>query len=366
MGNPGRPVWAYHKDTLSGLSGAFPMRMSLFALLVVVLIGVRSPLVNTVSAQATSAASPVVADCTVQPRTIGELNEIASTAGTPVSVTPTSDEAIPYVKPLGPAASAQTVEEVMETVGQFYACVNAGDFLRYAALFSDDLIRSFADETSFLFPEDELLTPSPIPAEDRVVVDEITDVIELSDGRISALATFSIPDADQPFWLVITLSYDQDRERWLIDDFREVVKQEGSTPWTLVQGEGYVGVIVPPVSAAELTNAYVGGPVQELWFPTETEIAALEQNLPAYLQTASAVTRGVGEDFINRLPEYKRQYAGFIQDGRRLILVNASCAEDLDWATQPLIVQDGGDCFFRVTYEPESGSFEHFEVNGEA
>jgi hypothetical protein len=307
-----------------------------------------------------------MAACTVQPRTVDEISEIASTAGTPVPGTPTFEEDILYVKPAGTPASGQTVEGVTATIELFIACVNGGDFLRYMALLSDDFVRTISIGVDLSLPENvALLTPSPVATEDRTVIVEITDLIELPDGRVNALVTFEgADDSDEPGAVQITLAYDPNRERWMMEDFIAVIPQEGTTPWTLVQGDGYEGVIVPPVSAAELVNAYVGGQVQELWFPTEAQIAALEQNLPSYLQTLADASVEVSEGLVDRLPEYKRQYAGFIQNGRRLILVNATCADDLNWQTQPVIVDDGGDCFFRVTYDPASGSFEHFEVNG--
>jgi hypothetical protein len=125
---------------------------------------------------------------------------------------------------------------------------------------------------------------------------------------------------------------------------------------------------VPEEEARVLTDFYVSGPVEAVWMPTEEIVARLEQDLPSYLQTMAAVTPGISADFIDRLPTYKRQYAGFIrEDGLALILVNATCAgEDLNWRTQPVFVMDGGDCFFRVTYDPATGSFEDFDVNGEA
>ena len=40
--------------------------------------------------------------------------------------------------------------------------------------------------------------------------------------------------------------------------------------------------------------------------------------------------------------------------------------EVTDWTSQPVFVADGGDCFFSVSYEPASGSFEDLRINGDA
>jgi hypothetical protein len=259
---------------------------------------------------------------------------------------------------------------VTATIAQFAACANAGDYLRFLALFSDDFIRNYAEDIGILLAEDDpLLTPSPVAENDRVIVDEIANVIELADGRVSALVTFTIADdSEEPVIVVFTLEYDQNRERWLIDDFREVISEDNQSGWTVVQGEGYEGVLVPEEEARALTDFYVSGPVQTVWKPSEEIVASLEEDLPSYLQTMAAVTPGISDDFVDRLPTYKRQYVGFIQeDGLALILVNATCAgDDQIWRTRPVIVMDGGDCFFRVTYNPGTGSFKDFQVNGQA
>jgi hypothetical protein len=347
------------------------MVMSLFTLFVFVIFGTRPSITSIASAQATPApASTPMAACTVQPRMVSGVNEIASTAATPVPGTPTLDEAIPYVKPEGTPASSQAIDGVTATIAQFAACGNAGDYLRFLALFSDDFIRSYAETIGIPLDEDDpLLTPTPASEDERAIVDEITDVIELPDGRVSALVTYSIADASEPpFLVVFTLEYDQDRERWLIDDFREVIPEDNQSGWTVVQGEGYEGVLVPEEEAHALTDFYVSGTVLAVWKPSEEIVAQLEEDLLNYLQTMAAVTPGISADFIDRLPTYKRQYIGFNQeDGLTLILVNATCAgDDQIWRTRPVIVMDGGDCFFRVTYNPGNRTFSDLQVNGEA
>jgi hypothetical protein len=348
------------------------MVMMLFGMLLLMLFGTQSVAVNVVATPSTPAAvsTPVVTECTVQPRTVGGVNEIASTARTPGPGTPTLDEAIPYVKPEGTPASSQAIDGVMATMEQFIACANAGEYLRILALFSDDFIRNYAGEIGIPLAEgDLLLTPSPASEDERALVANVTDVIELPDGRVSALATFSASDdPEETVMVVFTLDYDSDKERWLIDDFREVTSEDEQSGWTVVQGEGYEGVLVPEEEARALTDVYVSGTVLAVWTPSEEIVARLEEDLPKYLQTMAAVTPGISADFIDRLPTYKRQYVGFNrEDGLALILVNATCAgDDQTWRTQPVIVMDGGDCFFRVTYNPGNRTFSDFQVNGEA
>jgi hypothetical protein len=349
------------------------MVMTLLGILLLMVFGTQSVAVNVVATPSTPVAvsTPVVAECMVQPRTVGGVNEIASTARTPGPGTPTLDEVIPYVKPEGTPASSQAIDGVMATIEQFIACANEGEYLRILALFSDDFIHNYAATLGIPLDEnDPLITPSPAPEDERALVANVTDVIELPDGRISALATFSASDDPEETALVVfTLDYDLDKERWLIDDFRVVTPEDNQSGWTVVQGEGYEGVLVPEDQGRALIDFYVSGTVRAVWTPSEEIVARLEEDLPSYLEIMAAVTPGISADFIDRLPTYKRQYVGFNQeeDGLALILVNATCAGDDEiWRTQPVIVMDGGDCFFRVIYNPGNRTFSGFEVNGEA
>jgi hypothetical protein len=74
---------------------------------------------------------------------------------------------------------------------------------------------------------------------------------------------------------------------------------------------------------------------------------------------------------------YYRQYMGLVGlDGRAFILINAFAAEYLDdtqaatsrirWQTQPFQVCDGGDSFWSVEADPETGGFRAFAFDGSA
>jgi hypothetical protein len=125
-------------------------------------------------------------------------------------------------------------------------------------------------------------------------------------------------------------------------------------------------VIVPGEDAGEFSVYFPENQVISVWTPRAEEIEALERDLPGYFQTAAASNPRVSDDFIDRLPEYKRQYVGIIQNGSELILVNAFCTDDSDWQEDAVIVLDGGDCFFRIIYDPGNRTFSDFQVNGEA
>ncbi|MGB7923877.1 MAG: hypothetical protein WCF57_11590, partial [Pyrinomonadaceae bacterium] len=69
-----------------------------------------------------------------------------------------------------------------------------------------------------------------------------------------------------------------------------------------------------------------------------------------------------------KLGEYKRQYAGIVENDRRKIYANFFCigAKIMDWKMRPVAVEDGGDCFFQIKYDVEAGTFSDLYINGEA
>jgi cyclophilin family peptidyl-prolyl cis-trans isomerase len=128
----------------------------------------------------------------------------------------------------------------------------------------------------------------------------------------------------------------------------------------LVEGDDYEGVIFDAANAAGLIDA------EEYWTPDEDDVEDLEAELEGFLE--EAVEDGlIGEDAFDDLPDYLRQYAGFVADDDRLIFANFFCDDfDLDWQEEPVLVEDGGDCFFTLVYDPERERFSDLFVNGEA
>jgi hypothetical protein len=333
--------------------------------LFLVVLGAGSPAVSVVSAQATP--EPVAA-CQVQPRTVGGVNEIGAPGGTPVGNESFTDEMLPYVKPEGIPASQDALNGVTDSLQQFIACINAGDYLRFLALYSDDFIRTYSGNLGLpLDPDDPVQTPSPVGEDAQLSISSVEDVIELSDGSVNALVIISGPGDDgspETFAVEFALSYDPDRERWLVDDYKLVTIAGVTDFWPLIRGEGYEGVIVPAEDAGGFSVYFPEGQLISAWTPSAEDIEALEQDLPGFLQDEAA--GNPSDDLGDRLPEYKRQYVGIVENDKELILVNAFCTDEFDWQEEAVIVSDGGDCFFRVIYDPATGTFTGFEVNGEA
>ena len=124
------------------------------------------------------------------------------------------------------------------------------------------------------------------------------------------------------------------------------------------------GVIFKPEQTMTAIDV-LGEGVEDTWTPSAADIAALEAGLPAFLQTAENPWLQDDPPIWERVPDYMRQYLGIVEDGQQIIYANFFCTiNEMDWHSEYVFVMDGGDCFFQVKYNPESGEFFDLSVNG--
>ena len=186
--------------------------------------------VPAVRAQEASPAAglgaPDPSACTVEPRPLAFFEQFVGT--------PTADqeaamvgamEATPdpaFRMPEGESADEATVAAVVETVWQLGACINAGDFGRYAATFTEEYHqREFARFGPI--PEEEMAaftatTPVPMPEEQRVALLAVVEVRVLADGRVAGLFDVQDPFAEPPGPARIYWEFVEEDGRWLIDE----------------------------------------------------------------------------------------------------------------------------------------------------
>jgi len=101
------------------------------------------------------------------------------------------------------------------------------------------------------------------------------------------------------------------------------------------------------------------------WVPTVDQVLALEEQLVTYLPQQQHAFDSLQAPVVERLPTYKRQYWGALENEKRVIVVNLFCdALNYDWTEQEVFVLDGGDCYFRLQYDVEAGTFFNLIVNG--
>jgi len=98
------------------------------------------------------------------------------------------------------------------------------------------------------------------------------------------------------------------------------------------------------------------------WRPSPEQVVAAESGMTAFLRGSLAWhSPRIRAD----LPRYKRQYVGFVRDGRRLIYIqffhpDSSPVRDGSWSKSFFTVMGGGDLFFRLLYDPATKR--HFDV----
>ena len=71
-------------------------------------------------------------------------------------------------------------------------------------------------------------------------------------------------------------------------------------------------------------------------------------------------------DFI-KMNRYRRQYIPFMKNGQKYVWVNFFCGgaeEHKYWRKKPVIVFDGGNCYFNLTINLSRNRFFNFQVNG--
>ena len=93
-----------------------------------------------IAQDATPAAGEVIdpAECQVEPRAIEEIEQLVGTAGEGADATPDAAQAGSME---GEDADEATVQAVTQTYRELVACLNAGEFLRIYALYTDDYLR---------------------------------------------------------------------------------------------------------------------------------------------------------------------------------------------------------------------------------
>lgn len=119
----------------------------------------------------------------------------------------------------------------------------------------------------------------------------------------------------------------------------------------------FEGVIVPEVHAKRFHAGY-DGPAEGYWSPSVEQALAVGKSLSAYVEKKHS-------KISERLHSYRYQLVGYLKGGRRLMFVNAFCQTHGDWKTSPIMVDDGGDCYFQLTYDPATQQISRFQVNGD-
>jgi len=130
----------------------------------------------------------------------------------------------PFAMPEGNVADDETVAVVSTVYQQLIDCLNAGDFLRAYALYTDDyLVRNLSEEAI------TRLEATPVPTDESMQTEfgGLLDVRSLDDGRLGALLTVTNPQTGDV--LIYSVLREQDG-KLRIDDETVVESEVSATP----------------------------------------------------------------------------------------------------------------------------------------
>jgi hypothetical protein len=116
--------------------------------------------------------------------------------------------------------------------------------------------------------------------------------------------------------------------------------------------------------AAKALKGEILGPY---WTPTGAEIKRARLALTTYI---GRFGKNRSTSLTNELGDYRLQYLGYTDRNEKYVFINGLCKEFWQtngvWKTEPVVVFDGGDCYFRARYRVLDSKIVRFEVNGDS
>ena len=171
-------------------------------------------------------------ECRVAPRMAASVLAAGDPPPSPSTVDPA---ATPL--PAGVPADESTVAAIRAAMREWAACANAGDPLRWTALFSDGYLRrlmadgavfTLSDEPPAELPEFLARPPSPRPAAQWRAGPTVREVRALPDDRVAATIEED-PASGSVEGGRVVLVFVRAGDRYLIDDARPVIEPETPT-----------------------------------------------------------------------------------------------------------------------------------------
>lgn len=166
-------------------------------------------------------------ECRVQPRPVDELLDLVATPASSslpkvrvIAGTPVVD--YPPELPEGPVPDTTTVAAVRAVWRELYACYNAGDVLRQAALFSEAGVhRSFRGFRAGGLPP-EVVNGTAVPASNRLAVPPLSAVRVLPGNRVGGLIDLGPPEAPE-YAGKNHVVFVRVGDHWLIDEIVAII-----------------------------------------------------------------------------------------------------------------------------------------------
>jgi uncharacterized cupredoxin-like copper-binding protein len=241
-----------------------------------------------IAQDATPAAGEVIdpAECQVEPRAIEEIQQLVGTAGEEADATPDAAQAGSME---GEDADEATVQAVTQTYRELVACLNAGEFLRVYALYSDDYLRRTLNDSGVDLEQIQA-TPAPDQQEMTALVG-VSDVRQVAGGRVTArVETTSSPEGTSS---VIQGVLEQVDDRYLIAD-ETVVDAAAATPAAAGEEQAAAGGGAGETMTVESYDIYFEP--SELSIPADTDVTVSLPNEGVTLHNFSIDELGISVD----------------------------------------------------------------------
>ena len=225
------------------------------------------------------------AQCQVEPRAAEEIEQLiaGTTAGTEATPGAAEDAA------QGEQADAATVEAVTATYRELVGCLNAGEYLRVYALYTDDYVRRYFAETGQTI-EQLQATPAPDQQQGTALVG-VSDVRQLEGGRVGAWVETANPTVEGT--IVINAILVQEGDRYLIDDETVVDASEQGTPQA---ADAAAGGEEAATEALVVESYDIYFEPTELTIPADTDVTVSLPNVGVTLHNFAVDELGIDVD----------------------------------------------------------------------
>jgi len=249
-----------------------------------------------IAQNATPAAGEVIdpSECQVEPRTMEEVQQLVGTASEEAGATPDAAQAGSMQ---GEDADEATVQKVTQTYRQLVACLNAGDFLRVYALYTDDYLRRTLNDSGIDVQQIQA-TPAPDQQEMTALVG-VSEVRQLAGGRVAArVETISVPEGVSS---VIQAVLEPAGDRLLIEDETVVdataaTPAAGATPDAGGQEQAAAGAGAGAGQTTEVTSQDIFFEPKELSIPANTDVTVSLPNKGTTAHNFSIDELGISVD----------------------------------------------------------------------
>jgi plastocyanin len=248
-----------------------------------------------IAQDATPAAGEVVdpAECQVEPRAIEDIEQLVGTAGEEAGATPDAAEAGSME---GEEADEATVQAVTQTYRELVACLNAGEFLRIYALYTDDYLRRTLNDAGIDIQQIQA-TPAP-DQQEMTALASVSEVRQIAGGRVTArVETISVPEGVSS---VIQSVLEPVGDRLLIAD-ETVVDAAAATPAAGGEEQAAAGGGAADAVTVESYDIYFEP--DALSIPAETEVPVSLPNVGVTLHNFSIDELGISVDIAPGAPE---------------------------------------------------------------